>query len=257
MHLMTFNLRFENPLDGENAWNLRRELVIDTIRSVRPTLLGTQEGTPAQLAFLVERLSEYAMHAPGRLWDDSCQYPTLFCRRDALRALDGAEFWLSETPDMHRSKSWGSAFPRMMSHGRFEEIATGRTFIAAVTHLDHIGEDARYCQSKMVADWLADAEGARVLMGDFNDFPDSRVHDVIACEPCGLVDTWEAMNRTESNLSMTSHDFSGNPRKCRMDWIFVSREFEVVDACIRRDHLGGRYPSDHFPYAAKVRLSGE
>ena len=56
----------------------------------------------------------------------------------------------------------------------------------------------------------------------------------------------------EDQFSMTHHDFRGVPGKCRMDWVLVSGEFKVKDARIIRDHFGGRYPSDHFPYAVEV-----
>ncbi|MFP5212918.1 MAG: endonuclease/exonuclease/phosphatase family protein, partial [Acidobacteriota bacterium] len=91
MYIMTFNLRFENERDGPNSWALRRDLVVDLVRRYKPAILGTQEGKPGQLRYLEEHLPEYAMHAPGRYWDDSSQYPTIFYRRDAFNVLGGGE----------------------------------------------------------------------------------------------------------------------------------------------------------------------
>jgi endonuclease/exonuclease/phosphatase family metal-dependent hydrolase len=51
---------------------------------------------------------------------------------------------------------------------------------------------------------------------------------------------------------MTHHDFHGNCCKFRMDWILVTPEFRVLDAFIVRDHMNGRYPSDHFPYTVNL-----
>lgn len=39
----------------------------------------------------------------------------------------------------------------------------------------------------------------------------------------------------------------------KIDYILVPPG-RVVDAAIRRDHEGGRYPSDHFPVTARVEL---
>lgn len=254
MRIMTFNLRFENDRDGDNSWSFRRDLVVDVIRRVRPWILGTQEGTASQLEYLLEHLPEYGMHAGNRPHDETCQYPTLFYRHDRFRLLEGGEFWLSRTPAAHRSMDWDSAFPRMMSYGLFEDIRMSRKAWMVVTHLDHMGEQARVEQTKMIIQWmegLAPTEPV-ILMGDFNDMPGSEAHRLLTNGESALLDTWQALEMLEDQSSMTHHDFRGVPGKCRMDWVLVSGEFKVKDARIIRDHFGGRYPSDHFPYAVEV-----
>lgn len=249
--VMTFNLRFDTERDGDNAWEHRRELVVDLIRECAPDILGTQEGTPRQLDYLMESLPEYRMVAEGRVWDATCQYPTLFVVDRRWGILDAGEFWLSLSPSEHRSKSWDSAFPRMMSHALLEERESGWSVLAAVTHLDHLGARARVEQALMIAEWFQDRSAyARILLGDFNDLPLSPVHSVLVNPGTGLVDTWQELGREENEASMTHHDFSGVPKKCRMDWILISRDWCVVDAAIVRTNRRGRYPSDHFPYLA-------
>ena len=169
MKVMTFNLRFENDRDGENSWGRRRHAVVDVIRKYAPAVLGTQEGTPRQLEYLQDQLPQYRMYAPPRPWDETCQYPTLFYRTERLTALTGGEFWLSLTPQIHRSKDWDSAFPRMMSYALLREEDTSRTFWAVVTHLDHLGSLARLEQTGMLVEWLQERSEPRLLMGDFND----------------------------------------------------------------------------------------
>jgi endonuclease/exonuclease/phosphatase family metal-dependent hydrolase len=252
MQIMTFNLRFENDRDGENSWSFRKDLVIETIRESSPAILGTQEGTHRQLAYLREHLPQYRMQALGRFWDDTCQYPTLFFRADRFRLLEGGEFWLSRTPSIHRSKDWDSAFPRMTSYGLMEDLESAGVFWTAVTHLDHMGSEARLEQAKILADWLGERAGPRILMGDFNEVPDSAVHQVLTSTKTGLRDTWQVLLRGEDKASMTHHNFEGVPQQCRMDWILVSGEFRVLDAVIVRSNREGRYPSDHFPYAVEL-----
>jgi endonuclease/exonuclease/phosphatase family metal-dependent hydrolase len=250
MQFMTFNLRFENDRDGEKGWHYRRELVVEVIRESSPLVLGTQEGTEGQLAYLRDHLPQYQMQASGRLWDGRCQYPTLFYRADRLHLLEGGEFWLSMTPTVHRSKDWGSAFPRMMNYGLMEDLESQHSFWIVVTHLDHIGAEARLQQTTIIAEWFSQRAGPRILMGDFNDVPDSSVHAALTSPETGLGDTWQALLRRENEASMTHHNFLGVPQQCRMDWILVSREFRVVDAVIVRSNREGLYPSDHFPYLA-------
>jgi len=255
MRVMTFNIRFENAADGANTWVYRRDLVAETIRRYGPAMVGTQEGKWNQLMDLKELLPEYHLHAPGRVIDEICQYPTLFFLKKDFAVLDGDEFWLSETPRVHRSKSWDSAFPRMLSHARVSLKGSGRFLWAGVTHLDHMGSEARLRQAMILAGWAASLEGPAILMGDFNDRPDSEVHAGLTGNGSRLRDSWQALGRAEGEQCGTAHGFAGVPKKPRIDWILATPEFLVKDACIIRDHFQGRYPSDHFPYAVDLELS--
>jgi hypothetical protein len=80
---MTFNLRFENEIDGDNRWANRCELLVKTILNSGPHIIGTQEGKPSQLDFLSARLVGYRISAESRHWERECQYPTLFYREGA------------------------------------------------------------------------------------------------------------------------------------------------------------------------------
>jgi endonuclease/exonuclease/phosphatase family metal-dependent hydrolase len=253
LEVMTFNLRFENDHDGENSWDYRKELVTGLVDRHRPWVLGTQEGTTPQLRYLREHLDGYELFAPGRYWEESCQYCSLHFRPDRVRAVSGGEFWLSPTPEVHRSMSWDSAFPRMISFGVFEELGSGRQFWAGVTHLDNVGTVARYEQAAIIMRRLRELSVPKILVGDFNDRPGSPAHVLLTRPEDGMFDSWEILRRPENSSSMTYHKFQGTPQVCRMDWILVSRDFAVMDARIIYDHSAeGRYPSDHFPYMVRV-----
>ena len=248
MRVMTFNLRFENDQDGSNAWNYRRDLVVKLIEQYSPDILGTQEGRVSQLDYLEASLSGYGMHAPSRVLDDTCQYPTLFFRKDLFRIIEGDEFWLSKTPKIHRSKNWDSAFPRMLSIATVELLESGQFFSVAVTHLDHVGQKARLKQAEIIAHWVQKKTVPVILMGDFNDGPDSEAHRALANNKTGLSDSWEALGHPEGEESFTHHAFTGTPRKSRIDWILTTVPPYVLDARIIHDQFDGRYASDHFPY---------
>jgi endonuclease/exonuclease/phosphatase family metal-dependent hydrolase len=254
---MTFNIRFENEEDESNAWVHRRDLVAELIRKYQPSILGTQEGMIHQLHYLQEQLPEYVIHAPNRVSDTTAQYPTLYFRKQELDVLEGDEFWLSKTPRAHRSKNWDSAFPRMMSYARVRPKGLQNPVWIAVTHLDHVGETARYEQARIIARWLNDIRAPVILMGDFNDRPESNVHRLLTSVDTGLRDTWQVLGYEEGLSSFTHHDFHGVPRKTRMDWILVTSGLRVTGAQIVRDHRGNSYPSDHFPYMADLEVSDQ
>ncbi len=248
MRVMTFNLRFENDQDGENAWNYRRDLVVKLIETYNPAILGTQEGRVAPLLYLDEHLTDYEIHTPSRVFDDTCQYPTLFFHKDIFRIKEGREFWLSKTPEVHRSKNWDSAFPRMVSTALVEHLPSKQAFSVGVTHLDHMGEKARVKQAELIARWVRERTTPVILMGDFNDDPGSKAHKALVNVETGLSDAWEVLGHSEGKESYTHHAFTGIPKKSRIDWILTTTPPHVTDARILHDDFDGRYASDHFPY---------
>ena len=255
LRVMTFNLRFENDFDGDNHWLNRRDFLVKTIKKHRPHLLGTQEGKPLMLEFLSDSLAGYQLSADSRIWEDHCQYPTLYYLADYFASVEHSEFWLSETPEVHMSKSWDSAFPRMISHSLLEMKDNGRQIWVSVTHLDHISEQARIEGAKMIRAWAVERKEPILLLGDFNDFPNSEVHQTLK-EPLGpFSDSWQMAGRAEDERSYTQHGFTGLPTKGRIDWILVTHEFITLDVYVVRDQKSGRYPSDHFPLLVDVQLN--
>jgi endonuclease/exonuclease/phosphatase family metal-dependent hydrolase len=254
MRIMTFNIRFENEEDGPNAWVYRKDLVTELIRKYEPSILGTQEGMLHQLEYIQTALPEYQMHAPNRTSTGTAQYPTLFIRRTEFDVLDGDEFWLSKTPRAHLSKDWDSAFPRMMSYARVKHKNSENILWIAVTHLDHMGKRARYEQARIIAQWANNLHDPAILMGDFNDHPDSDVHNLLTSPITGLKDSWQVLGKEENSASFTIHGFEGIPQKSRIDWILVTPEFQVTDARILRDHSEKFYPSDHYPYMVSLEI---
>ena len=250
MRLLTFNLRFANPLDGPNHWDLRKELVIETILAINPDLVGTQEGTVPQLEYLTEHLPYFLPLVAHRQVDATCQYPTIFYRR-GFRVKESGEFWLSERPTVHRSMSWDSGFPRMMTYGLFQETGRDLWFYFGDTHLDHISSPARFNGARLIREFFQEKNEPLILVGDFNEPPDEAVFQELTCPGGRLVDTWRALY-PKGHEPPTQHNFDGRPRGHRIDWILCTPPFRVTKAEVVRYNIGGRYPSDHFPYIVEV-----
>ncbi|MCK9274971.1 MAG: endonuclease/exonuclease/phosphatase family protein [Syntrophales bacterium] len=254
MKVMTFNIRYENEIDGSNGWEQRRTQVVRLINRYTPDVLGTQEGKRSQLLYLVSSLSSYRLCSKDRLWDDNSQYPTLFTEENKFEVKENGEFWLSKTPAVHLSKDWGSAFPRMMNYARLQVKENKRSLWVVVTHLDNVGAKARYEQGRLLAQWVRSKKEPVILMGDFNDNPGSCLYKMLTAPETGLIDTWEKSGGGEGPESFTHHGFKGSPQQSRMDWILASSHFTISDAAIIRDNEKGAYPSDHFPYLVEVEF---
>ena len=256
IRVMTVNLRFDNPEDGPFQWRFRKERVFDIIRSERPGLLATQEGMNHQLEDLARNLPGYKACLKNRLHDPhpKIQRPTIFYDRNRFLLKDGGEFWLSETPDLHLSKSWGSAFPRLFTYAYLEHRRTSGTFWFCCTHFDHVSEPARINSARIVRDWVKRKRKPVILAGDFNDVPDSEVYRILTENPTGLNDTWRLKKKCEGDDFSTFHGFTGRPFGGRIDWILTAQGIRCIDARILTAETvkGDVYPTDHYPYLADV-----
>ena len=67
-----------------------------------------------------------------------------------------------------------------------------------------------------------------------------------------LTSIWE--NFTQAEIFNTYHGFKGKRKGDPIDYIFFSEEFELEDAYIDQTSFDGRYPSDHYPLVATLRL---
>lgn len=249
LRVMTFNVRV--PVDtGANAWEQRRDLMVQVIKSQHPDLLGTQELTEEQGAYLVAHLPGYAWFGQGRDGGTRGEHMGVFYRTDRLQVVRSGDFWLSDTPGVAGSKTWGQPYPRMVTWATFRLRDGGGTFDYFNTHFPYRSGDTR--ARMLSADEILRKIGrlpssARVILtGDFNCAPDTPVH---ARFVHALDDAWTTAS-SRWGPAKTFHNFTGVPDQ-RIDWI-LSRGFRVISARTVDTHEGARYPSDHYPVIADL-----
>ncbi|RYD54902.1 MAG: endonuclease/exonuclease/phosphatase family protein [Sphingomonadales bacterium] len=249
LRVMTFNVRLPIASDGPNAWPHRRALAARTVAAASPDIIGTQELFKEQGDYLVEQLPQYAWIGVGRRGGDGDEHMGLFYRRDRLQLLKSGNFWLSDTPEVPGSMTWGNIYPRLVTWGQFRTRG-GRRFFVFNTHFPYRAEDdeaRRKCAELLLRRIGSIAGKARVVLtGDFNTTPDSEVHRLLTAK---LADAWLG-NRRPAGPAETFHNFTGKADR-RIDWI-LTRGFKVRRAETITAHEGGLYPSDHFPVIAEL-----
>ncbi|CBI36528.3 unnamed protein product, partial [Vitis vinifera] len=111
--VMTFNLHEDQPDDSPNSWEKRRDLCISVITSYSPMILCTQQGVKTQLEFLQQGLPGYDQVGISRKGsqDTSDEHCTIFYDKEKVELLESGTFWLSESPSVPGSTSWGSVVP--------------------------------------------------------------------------------------------------------------------------------------------------
>lgn len=262
--VLAFNIRYDEPRDGADRWSARRDLVLEVLRREEPDFIALQEVLPSQQAWILAALAErgpaYGVIARSRETDPAeGEANPLLHREDRWRRLEGGVFWLSETPEVPGSRSWSSACPRIATWGRFASRSEeSRRILVVNTHLDHASADARAGAAARLAGFIRSARSDRpgepvILLGDFNMTPDDPAMQPLldSVGGAGLRDVAPEDPRGGG----TFHGFRGRPDGRRIDLLLASREFAAASAEIDRTSREGRFPSDHFPLRATLRLA--
>ena len=94
-----------------------------------------------------------------------------------------------------------------------------------------------------------------ILTGDFNARPNSQVMKQFRREAYELNGLRAVQDiRPEIYKSTTMGGFKERDKGMHIDYIFVSQEFDILDAQIIRYNKNGKFPSDHYPIMAELRL---
>ena len=251
--VMSFNIRYDNPGDGEHAWPNRRDLVSQIILFHGTDLLGVQEALEHQVRQLDEALAGFGWVGVGRSDGKAAgEFTPIFYREDRLELLESGTFWLSPAPEEPGSKGWDAALPRIATWAKLRDRAAGRTFLAMNTHFDHVGEEARRRSASLIVEKATALAGELpiILLGDFNAEPDSVTYQTLAG---AFRDAREESEGGHFGPHGTFGTFE--PRKepaRRIDYIFI-RDAQVIREATLADHWDGRHASDHWPVFAEVR----
>ncbi len=259
--VMSFNIRYGTARDGANHWTERRALLFDVVRDADADLIGLQEALDAQIQELLETQPQYAVIGVGR--DDGRsrgEYAAILYRRARFRVAASGTFWLSETPDVVASTSWGNTITRICTWARFVD-RDGRAFWHYNVHLDHQSQPSRERSSALVAARILarGAAGEPVLVtGDFNAGETNpavtRLTQAWQGAPAMFVDTFRARHPDERRVGTFTGFKFGQLDGEKIDYVLVPPGTEILDASIVRTSRGDRYPSDHFPVTARVVL---
>lgn len=252
---VTCNIRFDNPADGDNAWPHRRNFLAETLLSHSPDIIATQEGRYHQLKELEGLLPGFELLDAHRCWIGERMYPTLFIRQDRFEILSSEDLWLSESPNVAGSKSFDSAFPRLMTTAYLQLKNTEQKFLLVNTHLDHVKTQTRTSQVQVLTQELKriwNKEAALIILGDFNDSPESAVRALLLKEIDGLQDSWQKFHSEEES---SHHAFNGELASgSRIDWIMVDKRMQVISSTMDKVSRAGKFPTDHFPVIAKIKV---
>jgi endonuclease/exonuclease/phosphatase family metal-dependent hydrolase len=256
LKVMTFNLRYASK-EMPQAWSVRRPVTKACLEQTSPDLIGTQEGLAAQLADMREDLPAYAMFGQGREGGAKGEHMAVFYRRARFEVLETHDYWLSETPEVVGSKSWDTSLPRMVTWARFRDKPTGKTFVFANTHFDHMSEEARAQSAKLVRGRLAllKPEEPILLVGDFNAAAKASAAYATLIEGGFLTDLYRAAP-TRAGEDLNSFHGYRKPRHdgVHIDWLLGRGGWKSRSGVVVTFAVDGQNPSDHYPVMVDIGL---
>ena len=241
--VMTFNIRNGLADDGSNSWEHRRHLTAQVIRDSNADIIGLQEVFEFQLEYLKGELPEYAFYSVGREdGDNHGEQCSILWRADIFHPFDLKTFWLSDTPNIPNSKTWGNRITRICSWLGIDE-----GFYFYNTHWDHESAEARIKSAEMIAG-RGLSSVPWIVVGDFNAEPNSPdLAPLIELEGCEFV--------SRDNSIGSFHDFRGGEGGPSIDHMFVGGGIKAKLVEVVQTSESGIYPSDHYPVIFEVDFS--
>jgi endonuclease/exonuclease/phosphatase family metal-dependent hydrolase len=260
--VMSFNVRTANAADGANDWDgNRKNIVVQAIRDYAPDLLGIQEDLKRQKDFLDGELTSFDSIGKAVKGGTDGEYVSIFYRKSRFTLLDSGHFWLSETPNVVASESWGTSLPRKVTWGEFRDNNNPLlSFVFMNTHWDHVSSDARLESATLMRQKIPElaTDMPVIFTGDFNADQGGAAYQRMTGRDNfdnvrNLVDTYREIHPENSATIGTAPGFDGTGGSGRIDWILHDNDFTTIDAAVIRKAYDGFYPSDHLPITATIR----
>ena len=270
LSVMTFNIRYGTANDGDNSWTKRRDMLFALLRTENADLIGLQEALRFQVDEILAAVPGYAAVGVGR--DDgkaAGEMSAILYRTSRFYVASSGTFWFSDTPETPGSKTWGNRITRIATWARFVDH-DGSAFSHYNLHLDHESQPSREKSTALLLERVkarAIPTEPVIVTGDFNTGESNAALQVLVgpggpaavpapgATPAPFIDTFRALHRDEKEVgSFTAFKF-GATTGDKIDYVLVQPGTTVLSAGIVRTSDNQRYPSDHFPVVATIRLT--
>jgi endonuclease/exonuclease/phosphatase family metal-dependent hydrolase len=251
LKVMTYNIRYDTPVDSMNQWGKRTSRVYALIRKHDPDILGIQEAVHNQVIDLVTNLSEYAYVGVGR--DDGKtkgEYSAILYKKSQFTITTEGTFWLSPTPTVAGSKGWDAAITRVATWAIMKDNKTGQSFLMLNTHFDHIGKEARRESAIIIKKRGSELAGQLpvIMTGDLNCTREEPPYAAIMGNDGLLLN-----DPAPSPAPGTFCSFKVNSIICRpIDYVLHTAQWKASNYQVITDNDGKYYPSDHLPVIVQL-----
>lgn len=245
--IVTYNIRYDASGDrGVRDWKNRKKTVAQYLLKQNPSVIGMQEVLYSQLLDISKALPNYSYIGVGRSDGKTRgEYSPIFYKRSTWK-LDPNEhgtFWLSDTPKIPNSRSWGNGIPRICTWARL--IGKDDTAIYIYnTHWDHQSQASREKAAELILKTIQTRQYKNdpfILIGDFNASTENPAIKKLLAS--GL------LTDQGKQQMLTFNQWKSELRPgLRIDHIFTSTSIKHVTVTVQAS--GNPPGSDHHPILA-------
>ncbi len=248
IRVMTFNIRWASPGDGDNIWSNRSEWVASIIDSSEAHVIGLQEALRHQLDDVMRDQARLDWVGVGR--DDGAdqgEFSPILFDSTRLELISWDTKWLSSAPDSIGSVGWDAALPRIATRITLLDRVTLDTLQVVNTHFDHRGQQARLESSRLIGSWISDYD---VALGDFNVEPDSEPYSALV--EAGWMDAGIDWIPADGEPGTFRTFDAASETSVRIDYVFHAPGWTTVHYDVLSPVRDDAYPSDHLPVIADL-----
>lgn len=260
LQLFQLNIRYFNDVDEMNCWDIRKAPQIDIIISSQNDILFFQEVTTNQWKELDIHLSViYENVGCYRSSDFNDEAIPIYYHKKKYKLIKSGQFWLSSTPSVRGSKSFGNYFPRVCTWVQLSLTSNNKSFLLFNTQLDHLNLQGNLSLTKVLLETMKkiinEAESIDfVILGGcyYCDEDDPLIKLIIA----------NGFSKVKFN-KCTFHGFTGTGYKT-YDYIFFKnienkkgiklKKCNVYDSESIINKAKNIYISDHYPVSAEFEI---
>jgi endonuclease/exonuclease/phosphatase family metal-dependent hydrolase len=240
-----------NLFNRDAEWERRFPLVVEQMLELRPDAIGFQE---------IDLMLDQGMWLARRVNNGLAEQPH---HRMRHAASPGKMASIHGIGTMARIECLEHEILDLMTHDRLAQrlvfAVEGSAFVFVNTHLHHPPEDTevRVMQAERIVGWLDRHNDGlpTVVLGDFNSYVEE---PAVAYMKARLRSAYETVHGKEPEWTWTTpvNKWDKSPQGT-LDYIYVSAEFEVLDAALAFDKPAADdpelYPSDHLGVWARLR----
>jgi endonuclease/exonuclease/phosphatase family metal-dependent hydrolase len=260
LNIMTFNIRYANPNDGDDQWKFRKENLASMLPFYEVDICGMQEVLLSQADDLKTLLPNFKYVGVGRTdGKKEGEFSPIFYNADKISLLETKTFWLSKTPNVP-SKGWDAALPRIVTWAKFKfnDSAKGKKpFYVFNTHFDHLGAQARTESAKLILKKIGEiAAGQNVIItGDLNATPLEEPVQLLKDELIDARSMSKLPHFGPQNSTFNAFDTKETDGRL-IDYIFLnSYKIKVMKHGTLSNTWAGHFASDHHAVIASIIIN--
>ena len=252
LKVLSFNIRYNNPNDGENSWPNRSERIKNFLWSESPDIIGFQEVLHNEVLELDHALfnynfsqRQYTRIGVGREdGQTKGEFSPIYFRSNRFQLISSKTVWLSKTPDKP-SKGWDAACERIATFALLFDEELKDTLLVVNAHWDHVGVVARQESAKLILKEIEAFTSIQniIFMGDFNCTPEDPALKKLRAE---FSDAGIGVSSKVGTFN--NFERAANPKAPRIDYVFYKLKnlgfhyYKVGNTDVTEPLL-----SDHFP----------